>query len=543
MKIFTLGAVLSFSLTLNAQNTCLPQGVTFSNQSEIDAFASSYPDCDEIIGNVTIQGDNIVDLGGLNQIIRIGGDFVVSPEIPFDEGILLQSFTGLENLESIGGDFITRACFSLTSFNGLSTLDSIGGKFEINGDSILRNFSGLESLKHIGGDFELTGLIAELVPLANTALESFEGLEGIKYIGGRLRIGNHTSIGCPALDAFDGLNNLERIVGGLEVYTCPSLVSFEGFDQLIELGSLQVSNNESLVSIFDQNLLQSIAGGIWISGNTILEHISGFGNTITIGESLTIYNNVSLTSLTGFQSLTTIEGSISISSNESLLSMEGLTSLESISGSLNILANQVLMGLGGFENLKVIGGRLSIESNPEIQDFQGLESLESIGDYLSVLDNGALNSLLDLSGVTQLLGSDIFIEDNPMLSDCHVQFICDYLNGGNPRVINNNANGCDSPAEVLYECTMVPTTVIESLSSSLDIYPNPSPDYLKIEFKGSQLLLPLSITIHDMMGCVIFKRSVASNHVLIPIYHYTSGLYHLTVQSDSDMHTERVVFH
>jgi hypothetical protein len=56
---------------LNGQ-FCLPQGITFSTQAEIDQFALDYPDCKQIMGNVTISGPDIVTLNGLSGITSFG---------------------------------------------------------------------------------------------------------------------------------------------------------------------------------------------------------------------------------------------------------------------------------------------------------------------------------------------------------------------------------------------------------------------------------------------------------------------------------------
>jgi S-formylglutathione hydrolase FrmB len=53
--------------------SCLPQGITFTNQAQIDNFQTNYPGCTEIEGDVTIAGDDITNLNGLSVLTSIGG--------------------------------------------------------------------------------------------------------------------------------------------------------------------------------------------------------------------------------------------------------------------------------------------------------------------------------------------------------------------------------------------------------------------------------------------------------------------------------------
>ena len=70
MKINTLLFVLIslFSFQVQSQ-TCLPGGITFSSQAEIDNFSTNYPGCVEVLGDMVIDGGTaITDLSGLSQL-------------------------------------------------------------------------------------------------------------------------------------------------------------------------------------------------------------------------------------------------------------------------------------------------------------------------------------------------------------------------------------------------------------------------------------------------------------------------------------------
>ncbi len=58
-------ALLFANITAISQ-PCLPEGIEFSSQEEIDNFQTNYPNCTEIEGSVSIAGDDITNLDGLN---------------------------------------------------------------------------------------------------------------------------------------------------------------------------------------------------------------------------------------------------------------------------------------------------------------------------------------------------------------------------------------------------------------------------------------------------------------------------------------------
>ena len=73
--LFVLAFVFQNSLFSQA---CLPNGIIFSYQSEIDNFQSNYPGCTEIEGDVVINGGpSITNLNGLNVLQSIGGSLTI----------------------------------------------------------------------------------------------------------------------------------------------------------------------------------------------------------------------------------------------------------------------------------------------------------------------------------------------------------------------------------------------------------------------------------------------------------------------------------
>ena len=103
-KIYAYLVVLFVASSVSAQtiqpcSTCLPEGITFTTQSQIDNFQTNYPGCTEIEGNVTIKSQfDITNLNGLNLLTAIGGNLTL------DSNNTLTSLSRLEELTSIGGE-------------------------------------------------------------------------------------------------------------------------------------------------------------------------------------------------------------------------------------------------------------------------------------------------------------------------------------------------------------------------------------------------------------------------------------------------------
>ena len=123
--------------------SCLPTGITFLYQSQIDSFSINYPNCTQIEGNVSIGGylNDITNLNGLSTLVSIGGSCsIISTDYLVD-------LTGLGSLKSIGGSFTLQNNSALASFTGIDSLVTIGGQFQVYEANRIKNFDGLEGLK------------------------------------------------------------------------------------------------------------------------------------------------------------------------------------------------------------------------------------------------------------------------------------------------------------------------------------------------------------------------------------------------------------
>jgi len=187
----TLALILIAATTFGSQilfsQGCLPEGISFYTQEQIDNFQANYPGCTEIEGYILISG-----------------------------------YTHITNLE------------------GLNIISSISGFLAIVGNLNLDNLEGLNALTYIGGD-----LIVGDAYVGNTDLTSLEGLNNLTSIGGNVQIGMNFS-----LSSLNGLENLTSIGGILEIYYNENLISIMNLCNLTNVGgSIQIALNEYLTSL------------------------------------------------------------------------------------------------------------------------------------------------------------------------------------------------------------------------------------------------------------------------------------------------------
>lgn len=329
-------AILSLFLTKEGPaQSCLPEGIEFLSQAEIDSFSINFPGCTEIEGGVTIQGEEIMNLDGLLGLASIGGDLLIGQqwfEDYYTNNELL-SLKGLDSLHSIGGDLRIIYNLSLGALNGLEKLSSIDGNLSIGANPLLESLNGLKSLTSIGGDISISNNFA-LINIKELGEGSLSTLDGDLFI-----IGNH------ALNSLVGLDSIH-----------------------------------------------SIHGHLWISGNPMLTSLSGLEGILTLDGDLVIYLNDGLISLHGLESLPHIGGRLLIHENESLTTLNGLGSLSSVGWVLGIRDNESLISLSALEGLTSIAGSLEISGNTVLPSLDGLDNLNySTIDFLSIFSCPSLS--------------------------------------------------------------------------------------------------------------------------------------------------------
>ena len=504
--IFTILILSLFIFGISFSQNCLPDGISFTSQIEVDNFQSNYPGCSIIEGDLDINGGDINNLDGLNNISIIEGNFQVR------NSTFLINLSGLENLTQIGGAFSVFNNSLLENFIGLNGLTTIGNSIYIQNNPSLINLNGLGSLDLVGtaitfqnnqalnslaGMEALTSLNSILVIDNNDDLEDLSGLESITHIDGYLEVKNNaslknlsglngvTTIGSylriqsndslinaeglesltfvghnssirdnPQMLSLTGLDGLDTIMGDLEINYNDLIVDFEGLGSLSFLdGSLEINTNNSLKNFNGLESLNSINGYLKIQSNSSLTSLSGIENLAFIDGDLSIINHDSLHDLTGMEGLTMINGILDIRQNDNLFSLDGLHNVSEISGNLTLYENSVLNSLSGLAALTLIGGNLFVQEVDSLISFIGLENLTTIeGGSIYIRDNNSLVSLEGMSSIDFNSISDILIKYNSALKVCNEQFLCEYLDAGNSADIESNHPGCNSEDEVKFNC-------------------------------------------------------------------------------------------
>lgn len=245
IRILITTLLILFFLESNSQS-CLPNGITFRTQSEIDSFPVNYPSCNVILGNVGVFGGNsVTNLLGLSQIHTIEGTLTI------DSNRLLTNLQGLNQLSVVGGSLIIGTYHNsgnaaLADISALGNLNSVGAQIFIGYNPVLLSLNGLEGISAITEDLYIWG---------NPSLTDFSGLDNLTSIGGRFDCDEN------GITTFSGLGNLNHIGAYLKINNNNSLLNLNALYGLTFVG------NELI--IYHNDTLTSLKGLDSINGNAI----------------------------------------------------------------------------------------------------------------------------------------------------------------------------------------------------------------------------------------------------------------------------------
>jgi hypothetical protein len=298
-KLVSIMIGLILSLTCFSQS-CLPDGILFTNQNQIDSFQVNYPNCTQIEGDVKIGGD-IIDLNGLSLITHIGGSLTIQLTN------VLTNLIGLTSLSSIGENLFIAQNSSLTSLSGVPSLSNIGWGFEITANDALINLSGLEGLTSIGGSIRID---------ENYALTSLTGLDNIvaSSISSLYIYDNIALSSCDAQSICDFLASPNGSVNIYENATgCnspPEIANGCGITlPCLPYGNYHFSSQADITNFeSDYPGCTDLLGYVVISGGDI-NNLNGLSVVDSIGSSLCLSGNPILSSLLGLDNI--VAGSIS----------------------------------------------------------------------------------------------------------------------------------------------------------------------------------------------------------------------------------------
>jgi hypothetical protein len=471
--------------------SCLPEGITFTTQAQIDNFQTNYPGCTVIEGNVnigtSIPNYSIEDLSGLGSITKIMGQL----KILYCNDLV--DLTGLENLSYIGGNLKIALNNSLVNLSGLSGLNKIGGYCELYGCP-LNDISGINQVDTIGGYIDLN--------FCNSLIIA-DGFAGLDYLGGNLMIYHNYHI-----EEILGFNSLEKISG-----------------------TFYITENNDLITINGFNSLHTIGNSIQIYENDVLTEIIGFNNLNYLANEFLMYTCVYLQEIEGFNHLDSIGGAMTLNNLPMLQNSNVFSDLKKIGGKLQIQNCDSYSDLSDFSNLQSIGSYITIRDNDNLLSLSGLDNLTSMNGYLYILYNDTLSSLAGIGSISSNTIGNILIVFNPLLTECDVTSICNYLLSPNGNVtIHHNGSGCSNPPQIAASCgNTMPCLPYGNyyFNSQQDIdnfpadYPGCSQLEGLVEITGSNIynLEPLSL-VYSINGTL----HIHSNYYLFVLY----GLHNLT---------------
>ncbi len=303
ITLFVFITLLSFS------QSCLPDGIHFGGQQQIDDFQQNYPGCTEIEGDVSIVG-YMTDLSGISMLTAVYGDLHIEWLVE------LEDLSGLENLSEVGGDLYIVRSEQLVTLDGLSGLQSVGGKLQIDLNENLTTISSLSNLTSIGD---------ELLIRSNPVLYSLEGINNVPLDElNRLQITDNPYLSmCSIENVCSFLSDPSGVVLIHDNdYGCNSPVQVADSCDIdmvcLPYGDYYFACQEDIDNFnTDYPDCNIIHGNMFIDGEDInslegLNNITRIEGDLYIGVNSYPECNVSLLELDGFENLEVIEGSFNL---------------------------------------------------------------------------------------------------------------------------------------------------------------------------------------------------------------------------------------
>lgn len=227
-SLSTLITCVLLCYSLNAQ--CPNGDVILSSQEEVSGFASSFPNCTEIAGNLTITGSDITDLSALSNLTDVEGSLLL--RFNFD----LDSLAGLDHISSVEGNLEVSGNNDLATLSELANVSSLGGSLLIGNNNDLTSLTGLDGLSSVPGDIVIS---------RNDHLISLAALNNISSLGGMLVIAVNNK-----LTTLAGLESISAVGGNLDISLNEALVSLAGLDNITSVdGEITIIFNDILTDI------------------------------------------------------------------------------------------------------------------------------------------------------------------------------------------------------------------------------------------------------------------------------------------------------
>ena len=433
------------------------RGVVVDVQEQVDALRTTLLGKTIIDGNLIIgdfESQGVTDLTPLSNIAHITGNLNIR------ENSQLVNLTGLNNLRSIGGNFLVYNNDILTLGNFLD-LQSIGGSFNVNTNDRLASLGSFPTLTSIGIGRSTVPSISNYQYYTNNVsivVEENPNLVLCSWLENFLPDGNHAVTGDIYIqDNATGCNSTEEINN-------PVLVAknriFAHTDSTTTSFNISANVRWKLVISDDATWITSLSS----RSNTHSSRITGENEaTITLihtrapnetQRSTTLMltaideNGEELmnpaTRTINFTQLKVYEGDITLCSQEKvdefisntaaifgnltigcytydadsrieITDLSPLRNITDITGNLIIQQNGQLVNLTALNNLQTIGGDFQVRSNGELTTLGNFPDLQTIGGDFQVRSNGELTTLGNFPDL-QTIGGYFEVSNNDTLT-------------------------------------------------------------------------------------------------------------------------------
>ncbi|NNL95890.1 MAG: hypothetical protein HKO64_09745 [Xanthomonadales bacterium] len=502
---------------------CLSDDILINTQQQVDDFQSVYglgATCNSIKGDLTISLGAYENLDGLDLIQRVRGNLSLSGTHSDFE------LRGLDAVTSIDGTFSIHATNLITTFGILPSLSRIGGDFNVSFNQDLQEIVGSGFLVDVGGSIEISnnealltvsgfdqiqGSLSWVRIRQNDQLATISGFNLVEHIEHFLSIssiqnlreisgfealesvglaGNDDlSLGSLDLELIMGFSSLTEIGGDLEFTQANEPIELQAFNSLERVGQHVLFNNCGFRDLDWLNSLAHVGGIIEISDCQFLESIQGLGNLETLVGGMQITGNQALTDVSNFPLLSTT-GTITWAGNHSVTEFPSFAGLNTVTGAVLINANNQLETIDSFQALSVAQNAIAIQQNISLTRVAGFDALEH-AEYLAIIENTALSMI---SGFPMLTGiqTDFVLRDNPLLADCS-QFIrvLDRRDDGPPGPGPGEAGIPDIGAGAFVSDNSVGCSSVEEITGftplpAISMIRNPNPLHLKAAFPGAE---------------------------------------------------------
>jgi len=519
--------------------------LTLSTQAEVDAFATNYPNCTNMITSLDIDGDDITDLSGLSQIEA------------FDYGsIRIQHNPVLQSLDGLGPLTLTgvTAAITLTDNPVLSSISSLEGSTIFEGYLRLTSNPMITSLEAFSsqtgflniridgcdGITDLSGLegVTSINSLDIRENDNLQNISALSNISGQMReIIMHTN---NSLTSLSGLEGIHSVFEGIVIRRCPSLSNLDGLNGI---------TNETI----PQNSM-----GIGITSNQILNDISALANIDfeTISE-VFIYDNSALSECDIASICSVLDVGITVIIEDNDVGCNSVQEVEEDCATVDIpdanflstlLNHNPIIDTDGdnaiqYGEAEIFNGTIEA-SNMNISNFEGLEAFINIAGF-----NGAGNEIVTLRLDDNTTLTSVIFENNPLLEAVNLK------NGNNTSITNFQGLNCpslqfvcvddvtfaeanftniDAQVEFTIDCGFLAVPTFD-IQKSVTMFPNPVSDRLQIHV--AEGIVFEKATLYSILGEELFHTSEEN----VDCSQLATGIYFVKVMTDHGAVTKKII--